>query len=185
MGPAAVMRSSLLAIGAATFFCACSSNGHNSANDSGAQGSNGDASAGAEHNAPQTSSSGPAAGSGGSSGGSSSNASSSSVGNSDASSGGSSSGGGSSGPNASSGGAVVDSGSGVADAAVPDASAGEAAANCKTDLGFALQMTDPQGSNVSLSANITQLPQMQASRTIELWAWFDGTNNTWVNEHGL
>jgi hypothetical protein len=36
-----------------------------------------------------------------------------------------------------------------------------------------------------VQANVAKLPIGRASRTIELWAWFDGSNRSWVNEHGL
>jgi hypothetical protein len=34
-------------------------------------------------------------------------------------------------------------------------------------------------------ATIANLPTGRASRTIELWAYFDGSSSSWVNEHGL
>jgi hypothetical protein len=36
-----------------------------------------------------------------------------------------------------------------------------------------------------VQATIANLPTGRASRTIELWAWFDGSRSSWVNEHGL
>jgi hypothetical protein len=36
-----------------------------------------------------------------------------------------------------------------------------------------------------VQANIASLPIGRAARTIELWAWFDGSASSWVNEHGL
>ena len=55
--------------------------------------------------------------------------------------------------------------------------------NCNTSPGYALQF---EGTTPDLvQATIAKLPQNQASRTIELWAYFDGTNRSWVNEHGL
>ena len=56
-------------------------------------------------------------------------------------------------------------------------------ATCNTNPGFALQF---EGNTPDLvQATIAKLPQHQQSRTIELWAYFDGTNLSWVNEHGL
>jgi hypothetical protein len=36
-----------------------------------------------------------------------------------------------------------------------------------------------------VQATIAKLPVGRSSRTIELWAWFDGTPSSWVNEKGL
>jgi len=36
-----------------------------------------------------------------------------------------------------------------------------------------------------LQATIANMPTGTSSRTIELWAYFDGTANSWLNEHGL
>lgn len=36
-----------------------------------------------------------------------------------------------------------------------------------------------------VQATIAKLPQNQTPRTIELWAYFDGTAGSWLNEHGL
>jgi hypothetical protein len=79
----------------------------------------------------------------------------------------------------SSGGSSADGG--AADSA--SESAVEAGAPCSTDPGMALQF---QGQTPDLvQANIAKLPIGRASRTIELWAWFDGSGSSWVNEHGL
>jgi hypothetical protein len=60
---------------------------------------------------------------------------------------------------------------------------GDAAANCNVNPGYALQF---EGATADLvQANIAMLPQHRTSRTIELWAYFDGTTFSWVNEHGL
>ena len=54
---------------------------------------------------------------------------------------------------------------------------------CKTDPGMALQFTSTMPDLVQ--ASIANMPVGKASRTIELWAQFDGTANSWLNEHGL
>jgi len=36
-----------------------------------------------------------------------------------------------------------------------------------------------------LQATVAKLPVGRSARTIELWAYFDGTSNSWLNEHGL
>jgi len=65
----------------------------------------------------------------------------------------------------------------------------EASGGCSTDPGYALQFTGATPDLVQ--AVIAKLPLGRESRTIELWAWFDGVNATanmpgsWVNEHGL
>jgi hypothetical protein len=41
-----------------------------------------------------------------------------------------------------------------------------------------------QGADL-VQATIAKLPMGKASRTIELWAYFDGSAQSWVNEHGL
>ncbi len=59
----------------------------------------------------------------------------------------------------------------------------EVGGTCNTSPGMALQF---QGQTPDLvRATIAQLPIGRASRTIELWAYFDGTPSSWVNEHGL
>jgi hypothetical protein len=59
----------------------------------------------------------------------------------------------------------------------------EVGAPCSTNPGTALQF---EGQTPDLvRATIAQLPIGRASRTIELWAYFDGTPSSWVNEHGL
>jgi hypothetical protein len=73
---------------------------------------------------------------------------------------------------------------GAADAADRGSEAAvEADAPCSADPGMALQF---EGQTPDLvQANIAKLPIGRASRTIELWAWFDGSSRSWVNEHGL
>jgi hypothetical protein len=59
----------------------------------------------------------------------------------------------------------------------------EAGPPCSTNPGMALLF---EGQTPDLvQANIAMLPIGQASRTIELWAWFDGSPSSWVDEHGL
>jgi hypothetical protein len=55
--------------------------------------------------------------------------------------------------------------------------------SCKVDLGYALQFHGTGDDRVH--ADITKLPINQEARTIELWAYFDGTALSWHNEHGL
>jgi hypothetical protein len=60
---------------------------------------------------------------------------------------------------------------------------GEASAPCNTSPGMALQF---EGTTPDLvQATIAKIPLGKASRTIELWAYFDGTSQSWVDEHGL
>jgi len=54
---------------------------------------------------------------------------------------------------------------------------------CKADLGYALQFRGTGDDRVH--ADITKLPIAQEARTVELWAYFDGTDLSWHNEHGL
>lgn len=59
----------------------------------------------------------------------------------------------------------------------------EAGPPCNTNPGMALLF---EGQTPDLvQANIAMLPIGTASRTIELWAWFDGSASSWVDEHGL
>ncbi len=59
----------------------------------------------------------------------------------------------------------------------------EVGAPCDTSPGMALEF---EGQTPDLvQASIAKLPVGRASRTIELWAYFDGTPSSWVNEHGL
>jgi hypothetical protein len=73
----------------------------------------------------------------------------------------------------------------VGDATVGDATevGGDAIAPCDADPGFALQFRGTGDDRVQ--ATIEALPTGRASRTIELWAWFDGSSSSWVNEKGL
>jgi hypothetical protein len=64
----------------------------------------------------------------------------------------------------------------------PEAST-EAGAPCNPSLGYAMQFQSQHPD--LLQATIANLPVGTASRTIELWAYFDGTGNSWLNEHGL
>src|SRR6266404_3811745 len=73
------------------------------------------------------------------------------------------------------GGSATDAGAGA------DGAAGAAA--CSTDPGFALQFRGTGDDRVH--ADITKLPIGSESRTIELWAYFDGTDLSWHSEHGL
>ena len=73
------------------------------------------------------------------------------------------------------GGSATDAGAGA------DGAAGAAA--CSTDPGFALQFRGTGDDRVH--ADITKLPINGDSRTIEMWAYFDGTNLSHNNEHGL
>jgi hypothetical protein len=61
--------------------------------------------------------------------------------------------------------------------------AAEGGAPCSTDLGYAMQFQSQKPD--LLQATIANMPTGTASRTIELWAYFDGTGNSWLNEHGL
>jgi hypothetical protein len=113
-------------------------------------------------------------------------------------SGGASGSGGNSGTVSGSGGAAAGSGgaggmvagtggaqSGGADGSITDASDGpsEAGPPCNISPGMALQF---QGMTPDLvQANIGKLPLGKASRTVEFWAYFDGTDRSWVNEHGF
>jgi hypothetical protein len=54
---------------------------------------------------------------------------------------------------------------------------------CGTDLGHAMEFQSQKPD--LLQATIAKLPTGNAARTIELWAYFDGTGNSWLNEHGL
>src|SRR5882724_8374266 len=69
-------------------------------------------------------------------------------------------------------------GSGGMDAGNGDTAAGGSA---PCGPGMALSM---QGADL-VQATIAKLPMGKASRTIELWAYFDGSNQSWINEHGL
>jgi hypothetical protein len=51
------------------------------------------------------------------------------------------------------------------------------------DLGYAMQFQSQKPD--LLQATIANMPTGKSSRTIELWAYFDGTGNSWLNEHGL
>jgi hypothetical protein len=54
---------------------------------------------------------------------------------------------------------------------------------CDASTGMALEF---EGTTPDLvQATIATLPLGRSSRTIELWAWFDGTDLSWVNEHGV
>ncbi len=57
------------------------------------------------------------------------------------------------------------------------------AASCKADLGYALQFRGTGDDRVH--ADITMLPINQEARTIEMWAYFDGSDLSWHDEHGL
>jgi hypothetical protein len=54
---------------------------------------------------------------------------------------------------------------------------------CKADPGYALQFSGTGDDRVH--ADITKLPVGKESRTIELWAYFDGTDVSWINERGV
>jgi len=56
-------------------------------------------------------------------------------------------------------------------------------AGCDTTPGCALQFRGT--GNDRVHADITKLPINNESRTIELWAYFDGTDLSWHSEHGL
>jgi len=77
------------------------------------------------------------------------------------------------------GGSAGGSGGAKSDAGADGAT--EGGAPC--DPGMALQFEGATPDNVE--ATIAKLPLGKASRTIEMWAWFDGTARSWVNEHGL
>jgi hypothetical protein len=68
-----------------------------------------------------------------------------------------------------------------------DAGASQAGAEtggpCSPDLGYAMQFQSQTPD--LLLATVADLPTGVQSRTIELWAYFDGTGNSWLNEHGL
>jgi hypothetical protein len=85
--------------------------------------------------------------------------------------------GGSAGPpdSAATGGATGDSGADAGDEA--------ASTSCDADPGYALQFRGSGDDRVQ--ATLAALPTGRASRTIELWAWFDGTSSSWVTEKGL
>lgn len=56
-------------------------------------------------------------------------------------------------------------------------------AACNTSPGMALEF---QGMTADLvQATIATLPMGKEPRTVEMWAYFDGSNRSWVNEHGL
>jgi len=79
------------------------------------------------------------------------------------------------GASAGAGGVALDGGGGGAK--------GDGAAACNTSPGMALQF---QGTTPDLvQATIAKLPLGKAARTVEFWAYFDGTNKSWVNEHGF
>ncbi|HEX4403464.1 MAG TPA: hypothetical protein VH560_01460 [Polyangia bacterium] len=61
--------------------------------------------------------------------------------------------------------------------------ADHATTSCDADPGYALQFRGTGDDRVQ--ATIAALPTGRASRTIELWAWFDGSSSSWVNEKGL
>ncbi len=63
------------------------------------------------------------------------------------------------------------------------AGTGDSGAACKADLGYALQFRGTGDDRVH--ADITKLPIGQEARTVELWAYFDGSDLSWHNEHGL
>jgi len=99
---------------------------------------------------------------------------------------GSSSGGGGAGASAAGAAGVGPGGTAGGGAAGSSGSAGMAVggnASCKADLGYALQFHGTGDDRVH--ADITKLPVNQEARTIELWAYFDGTALSWHNEHGL
>ena len=75
------------------------------------------------------------------------------------------------------GGSPSDAGADVASDAT------DATTSCDADLGYALQFKGTGDDRVQ--ATIAALPTGRASRTIELWAWFDGSSSSWVNEKGL
>lgn len=75
------------------------------------------------------------------------------------------------------GGSTGGSGGSASDAG-PDMGAG-----CDTSPGYALQFRGTGDDRVH--ADITKLPINNESRTIELWAYFDGTDLSWHSEHGL
>lgn len=75
--------------------------------------------------------------------------------------------------------------SGGVDGSIADASDGpsESGPPCNNSPGMALQF---QGMTPDLvQANIGKLPLGKASRTVEFWAYFDGSDRSWVNEHGF
>jgi hypothetical protein len=137
----------------------------------------------------------PAQGSGSSSGGS--GGSSGSVGSGSSSGGGSGSSGGGSGSVTGSSTGSASGSSGTASGttastgstqsgATAEAGGAEASTEASTPcagLGYAMQFQSQHAD--LLQANIAMLPVGTASRTIELWAYFDGTGNSWLNEHGL
>jgi hypothetical protein len=70
--------------------------------------------------------------------------------------------------------------------ATPEGGAAEASTEASTPCagpGYAMQFQSQHPD--LLQANIPMLPVGTASRTIELWAYFDGTGNSWLDEHGL
>src|SRR5260370_21696750 len=95
--------------------------------------------------------------------------------------GGSSGGRGGAGGSAGTAGSAGGSGGSATDAG-PDAK-GDAATGCDTNPGYALQFRGTGDDRVH--ADITKLPIGSESRTIELWAYFDGTDLSWHSEHGL
>jgi hypothetical protein len=113
--------------------------------------------------------------------GASSGASGSSFGPSGSSAGGSGASAGSSSGTVSSG-SMAATGSTSSEGGAQEAST-EASAPCSASLGYAMQFQSQHPD--LLQANIPNLPVGTASRTIELWAYFDGTGNSWLNEHGL
>jgi Concanavalin A-like lectin/glucanases superfamily len=76
-------------------------------------------------------------------------------------------------------------GSGGSGGAMSDASTDAKAegGGCSADLGYALQFRGTGDDRVH--AEITKLPINQESRTVEMWAYFDGSDLSWHNEHGL
>jgi hypothetical protein len=123
----------------------------------------------------QAGSGGGSSGSGGTSSGTSGSM------NSAGGSGGSGTGGNATGGSSGSGGSSGAAGTGGGGGGGGTADAGNTA--CKPDLGYALQFRGTGDDRVH--ADITKLPINQEARTIELWAYFDGSNLSWHNEHGL
>ncbi len=81
-------------------------------------------------------------------------------------------------------GATAGAGGAPSDAGADLASdANDTTTSCDADLGYALQFRGTGDDRVQ--ATIDALPTGRASRTIELWAWFDGWSSSWVNEKGL
>jgi len=59
----------------------------------------------------------------------------------------------------------------------------EAGGPCSTDPGYALQFTATTPDLVQ--ATIAKMSVGKAARTIEMWAWFDGSASSWHDEKGL